>query len=176
MEPTGCAIEKTLDDVTGALTQCGNNDCSPTHCTEPNTTLVVDGMGCPRCRNYTSDTLQEVFSCMADRGTGGCGYEQPLEAMHRALDDHPDNVGFVRDNAYLTVVSVTDEDDCSAANPGVFSNESLTQGGVNLGPHRHRRPRLRPVPAVASLPLPCQLRFRIVNVVDTEGDILNKAR
>jgi len=132
-EPTGCDVDKTLDDQTGALTQCGANNCTPDHCAEPGTDLVVDELGCPRCRNYTDSSLEDLFKCMAKLGTDGCGFEQPLEAMYRALDDHPDNVGFVRENAYLTVVFVTDEDDCSASDPAIFSDAN-TAGGVNLGP------------------------------------------
>lgn len=70
-----------------------------------------------RSRNYPDgQSLTDTFSCMAEIGTTGCGYEQPLESMRRALDpDNLANSGFLRDNAYLAVVFITDEDDCSAA-------------------------------------------------------------
>ena len=34
------------------------------------------------------------------------------------------NAGFLRQDAYLGIVFITNEDDCSAQNPGVFTNQS----------------------------------------------------
>jgi hypothetical protein len=55
-----------------------------------------------------------AFQCMALVGDVGCGVEQQLEAVKRALDNHrPDNTGFNRGTSVLAVIFVTDEDDCS---------------------------------------------------------------
>jgi len=71
--------------------------------------------------NYTG-TLDQIFSCIAPLGTGGCGFEAPLEAMKRALDGtRPENAGFLRPSAYLAVVFLTDEDDCSVRDKAIFS-------------------------------------------------------
>jgi hypothetical protein len=40
-------------------------------------TFYEDVDGCPRCRNYEG-TLEDTFSCMAEMGVEGCGYEQQL--------------------------------------------------------------------------------------------------
>jgi len=73
-------------------------------------------------RNYEGD-LASVFACMAKVGTGGCGYEHQLAATTRALSA-PENAGFLRDDALLQIVLVTDEDDCSAApSSPLFSQE-----------------------------------------------------
>jgi len=86
---------------------------------------VDDGAG-GRTRNYTG-TLGDVFSCMARLGTNGCGFEQPLEAMRRALDGSvAENDGFLRDDAMLLVVILTDEDDCSTADTSVFDTTSTS--------------------------------------------------
>ncbi len=56
------------------------------------------------------------FSCAALLGTGGPGTEMPLEAMRKAFDDRMvdgTNTGFMRDDALLAVVILTDENDCS---------------------------------------------------------------
>jgi hypothetical protein len=54
-------------------------------------------------------------------GTGGCGFEQPLASMRKALDGSvPQNEGFLRDDALLAIVFITDEDDCSAYNTNMF--------------------------------------------------------
>jgi len=60
-------------------------------------------------------TLDQTFSCMASVGARGCGYEHQLESVHAALTKSlPENEGFLRDDALLVVVFVTNEDDCSA--------------------------------------------------------------
>lgn len=79
---------------------------------------VATAAGSDREVNYHGD-LRTVFSCIATLGTGGCGFEQPLEAMRRALDGER-NPGFLRPEAALGVVILSDEDDCSAADRAMF--------------------------------------------------------
>src|SRR5262249_27112848 len=56
--------------------------------------------GTSRVTNYGGGTLEQSLSCIAEIGAGGCGFEMPLEAMKRALDDsHPENTGFLRPGA-----------------------------------------------------------------------------
>ncbi len=62
--------------------------------------------------------LKQAFGCIARLGTGGCGFEQPLEAARLALDTR--NPGFLRESALLAVVLITDEDDCSARDSQLF--------------------------------------------------------
>jgi hypothetical protein len=68
-------------------------------------------------------TFTHDFQCNAALYVNGCGLEQPLEALHRALlwydpRDRPGNTspnaGFVRDDALLAIVVLTDEEDGSA--------------------------------------------------------------
>jgi len=59
----------------------------------------------------------QAFQCMGPQGIDGCGFESHLESMWKALrrsqtDDDPAH-GFIRDGAILSVVHVTDEEDCS---------------------------------------------------------------
>jgi hypothetical protein len=57
---------------------------------------------------------QLAFQCMALVGDIGCGVEQQLESVKRALDNHrPENTGFNRGTSVLAVIFITDEDDCS---------------------------------------------------------------
>ena len=72
----------------------------------------------PRVINYPDGQLAETLGCMTRLGTQGCGFEQPFEAMRRAIDRSTD--GFVRPDAMLLVVLVSDEDDCSAFDRTVF--------------------------------------------------------
>lgn len=77
----------------------------------------------------------ETVSCVPLTGSEGCGYEMPLEAGLKALWPASDpgvtflegsghgegeNAGFLRPDSLLVVVVVTDEDDCSAADPRIF--------------------------------------------------------
>lgn len=73
-----------------------------------------------RITNYEG-TLDQQFARMAQVGDTGCGFEQPLAAMRRALTDQPGNAGFLRASANLAVVVVSDEDDCSALEPTLFA-------------------------------------------------------
>jgi len=72
----------------------------------------------------TRDGIEQVeraFACIAQLGTGGCGFEHPLEAARRALDPTLNvNPGFIRKDAILAIVWVTDEDDCSAKKLQLF--------------------------------------------------------
>ncbi|HEY5920509.1 MAG TPA: hypothetical protein VIV11_02510 [Kofleriaceae bacterium] len=79
-----------------------------------------------RTVNYTG-TLTNAFAAIASLGGSGCGFEQPLEAMKRALDNHPDNAGFVRD-VPLAIVVLTDEDDCSFARSSFLDKDQTLLG------------------------------------------------
>lgn len=73
---------------------------------------IVNEMTGVRTQNYTG-SLESVFSTMATVGDGGCGFEQHFEAAKVALDNNPANVGFLRPEAFLAIVFIVDEDDCS---------------------------------------------------------------
>ena len=80
--------------------------------------VVVDEETGTRSFNYTGD-LAAQFSCMAQLGTTGCGFEQHLESVKRALDPgNANNAGFLRDDAFLAVIFIQDEDDCSTTTAG----------------------------------------------------------
>ncbi len=72
---------------------------------------------------------QASFACRAQVGTGGPSEEMPLECMRLSLTDRMadgTNAGFVRDDALLAVVFLTDEDDCS------FKAKELNEGFGDL--------------------------------------------
>jgi hypothetical protein len=67
-----------------------------------------------RHTNYTG-TLADVFACQVKVGVLGCGFEQPLASLERAISGEVGaNAGFLRPDALLVVIVITDEDDCSA--------------------------------------------------------------
>ena len=59
----------------------------------------------------------QAFQCMGPQGIDGCGFESPLESMWKAVrrsqTDGDAAFGFIRPDAILSVVHVTDEVDCS---------------------------------------------------------------
>ncbi len=90
----------------------------------------VDGVA-----NFT-DPIADVFKCIALTGQSGCGFEHQLASIDRALGADGNgpppstNTGFLRDEAYLGIVMLTNEDDCSA--PSDTSIFSLNGGQQNI--------------------------------------------
>jgi hypothetical protein len=66
--------------------------------------------------NFTGE-VSDVFGCLASAvGVSGCGYEHQLASIEWAffLSDNKAQRDFIRPEAYLGIVLLTDEDDCSA--------------------------------------------------------------
>ena len=68
--------------------------------------------------------LVSEFTCMASVGAQGCGFEHQLESVYAALHNTKENAGFLRADALLTVVFVTNEDDGSAAPNAKFYEQA----------------------------------------------------
>jgi hypothetical protein len=93
--------------------------------------LAAGGGG--RNRNYVG-TLEDTFACIALLGESGCGFEQPLESLRRALDGSvAANEGFLREKADLAIILLSDEDDCSASDTVMFDAVDDSIDG-KLGP------------------------------------------
>ncbi|MBI2896412.1 MAG: hypothetical protein HYY06_22835 [Deltaproteobacteria bacterium] len=86
-----------------------------------------------------SGSLASDFACLARVGTSGCGIEQPLEAVRRALIDHGDdeNAGFLRDDSVLAIVFVTDEDDCTVDDDRIYTASVEELGELNTRCYAH---------------------------------------
>lgn len=88
---------------------------------------TVDGDDVPRERpwiegangvtNLGDVDTSDVLRCTFPQGIAGCGFESPLEAARRAVlrSQTPGDpqFGFIRNDAHLVVVFVSDETDCS---------------------------------------------------------------
>ena len=103
-------------------------------------------------------TFAHDVACVALMGTGGCGFEQQLEAVLKAVaassptadyvpasyvppvfaggtPGHGDNAntGFIRRNSALALMLVTDEEDCSVPDYSIFYRDArFTSVGLNL--------------------------------------------
>jgi hypothetical protein len=77
-----------------------------------------------QCGQYVTKDNADLFATCAVVGTGGSGHEEGLESVRRALDPQypigpwnssaaasPLNAGFLRDDADLQIVYVSDEED-----------------------------------------------------------------
>ncbi|MDB4973442.1 MAG: hypothetical protein JWN48_1783 [Myxococcaceae bacterium] len=110
----------------------------------------------------TSDdptTLSHDLLCVSRLGVRGCPFEQPLESMWKALapsrgasaagplytflngtrgQGDRENQGFLREDAVLSVVILTDEDDCSITEQGkgllVVNGTAAQEADVKYGP------------------------------------------
>jgi hypothetical protein len=103
-------------------------------CTPPNGNFISDlegEAGGPRITNYAG-SLEDTFSCIATLGRDGCGFEQHLGSLKKALIGNPGNAGFLRPDAYLAIVIISDEDDCTAADPRIYDPSPALFG--ELGP------------------------------------------
>ena len=73
--------------------------------------------------------LDEAIACIGTLGELGCGFEHTLEAMRRAIDPaFAINPGFLRPDATLAVILLTNEDDCSAADARLFDSSTNVLG------------------------------------------------
>jgi hypothetical protein len=84
-------------------------------------------------------SISDALSCIAALGTSGCGFEHQLGSIRRALGGDAggvpaENAGFLRDDALLAIVIITDEDDCSAPDDTDLFDPSQTLVTDPLGP------------------------------------------
>ena len=87
-------------------------------------------------KNYTGD-IADAFTCIAALGEQGCGFEGQLKSVRWALDPNnvPDgNQGFLRPEAYLAVILITNEDDCSVPDDSTLIDPTQTLMSDPLGP------------------------------------------
>jgi hypothetical protein len=91
---------------------------------DPGATFLIDSGGSNEVTNFGKQDITAVFQCIAAVGDQGCGFEHQLASVVHALGADnivggkpmppPGNAGFLRDDAYLGIVLLTNEDDCSA--------------------------------------------------------------
>jgi hypothetical protein len=108
------------DDTTTSIINFGGMTI-PTTISETgdNGTFLNSCGGSSRWLDANDANLATDLGCRANVGTSGPGTEMPMRAVKMALSDRMmdgTNTGFLRDDALLGVVILTDEDDSSAAN------------------------------------------------------------
>jgi hypothetical protein len=134
---TSCTDEPSFGDD-GVLNRTGNTTIAGCQATYPAFLQLGGG---------ETDEFARDLACVAVTGTGGCGFEQPLESVLKAVTPstctdpwctfhsdtrgHADevNAGFLRPDSVFAIVLLTDEDDCSAADPELFDRASTRYPG-----------------------------------------------
>ncbi len=93
------------------------------------------GDGCGLSVPFLSRSDEDVagkFSCVANVGTTGPSVEMPLMMTQWAVADRVSdgsNAGFLRDDALLAVVILTDEDDCSRTDDPIVEDVTVDGSG-----------------------------------------------
>jgi hypothetical protein len=120
---------------------------------EPDPSCAAVRPGAPYLEYTAGDqfeSVQHAFSCIAKLGKNGCGLEQQLESTLKALAPSSVafsrntygqgtapglNAGFLRDDAVLAIVIVSDEEDCSIPDESsdLFNRNSISfqPGDIN---------------------------------------------
>ena len=107
---------------------------------QPGATFIADTGGVNPVTNFTAPDITTVLQCIMAVGTAGCGFEHQLAAVARALgaDGAPpprENRGFLRDEAYLEIIILSNEDDCSApVNSPLYQATGQTTLASSIGP------------------------------------------
>lgn len=105
------------------------SNCSMLH---PDANFLATGNGTGALPANFDGDIRDAFQCIALLGDSGCGFEAPFASIYYALykaadPQDPDNGGgFLRDDALLAIVMLTNEDDCS-----VRGDSLLLDPGVN---------------------------------------------
>ncbi|MDI7267084.1 MAG: hypothetical protein QME96_03710, partial [Myxococcota bacterium] len=88
---------------------------------------------------YSPEQMANDFACIGTLGTAGCGFEQQFKAMRKAVVENHGiggcNEGFLRPDSIVTLIFVTDEEDCSVKpeHPYMFDPARVGDlGGLNI--------------------------------------------
>jgi len=121
----------------GAFQNEPRGTCTGSPFTDPNQHYLSASMN-QTVKNYNGD-ISDAFTCIAALGDQGCGFEGQLKAVRWALDPfNPPpsgtNDGFLRPEAFLAVILITNEDDCSVPDDSDLVDPQQTTMSSPLGP------------------------------------------
>ncbi len=100
------------------------------------------GLGQPWIARGDAD-MSSKFSCIANVGTTGPGIEMPLLGMEWSLNQRMadgTNAGFLRDDALLAIIILSDQDDCSREDDAFAfdpTQPTCNQGAAEMLPLAH---------------------------------------
>jgi hypothetical protein len=105
-----------------------NEGRNPIGCRTPTDPFIIDSIkpDGTRATNFGDGDITDVFSCIALIGDRGCGFESQFGSVLAALGGAGSNPGFLRPDAALAVVMLTNEDDCTAPPDSDLFNPNMT--------------------------------------------------
>ena len=130
---------RSLSTLNPPVTCTNTTIATPQGAPDSNHTFISDADMMP---NYSDPDISKVLQCISLLGGTGCGFEHQLASIDRALGADGQgpapstNANFLRPEALLAIVLLTNEDDCSAP-PGtkLYSLNGDQQNIANpLGP------------------------------------------
>jgi hypothetical protein len=91
--------------------------------------LKIDSQG---QKNFDG-ALTDAFSCIANLGFDGCGYEHQLQSLRVSLSNNNPHLGaFLRPEAHLGIIIISDEDDCSGDFDSTLYTSTIAGQSPNL--------------------------------------------
>jgi len=123
--PAGWACSATGEGNIGAC-QAPNGDGTNQSCPALNANFAETPLNWNTPEAEHNPHLAFQVACLSNLGTSGCGFEQQLQSVAVALS-RGDQQHFLREEALLAVIMVTDEEDCSIKDKGLFQLPEIQQ-------------------------------------------------
>ncbi|MDD5309946.1 MAG: hypothetical protein PHU25_21725 [Deltaproteobacteria bacterium] len=121
--PTGWTCENITSGV-GVCRTPGGDGANQT-CPGVSSTWTETSADAPNA------TLPFQAACLSALGTDGCGFEQQLASAAAGVEKN--KATFIRDDALLAVIVVSDEEDCSMQDgPGIFNSSQFKGPQINI--------------------------------------------
>jgi hypothetical protein len=128
---TGTADSRDLGNDQGRFLQgAAGPNASPCSMLHPGAKFLHTGDGTPADPPNFEGALDAAMFCLTGLGDKGCGFESPFESIYVALAkaSQPadrDNAGFLRPEAHLAIIMLTNEDDCSVRGDSLLLSPSV---------------------------------------------------
>lgn len=105
----------------------GSGACSMLHMGQK---FLANGDGTAASPANFDGDIGAAVQCMASLGDSGCGFESQMKSLAYALSKardpmDPDNGGFLRSDARLAIILLTNEDDCSVADDSLLLDPGI---------------------------------------------------
>jgi len=130
-----CAFRGDDMHIGGLFQTAPRGTCTASPFKDPNQHFLSASMN-QAVTNYNGD-ITDAFTCIAALGDQGCGFESQLKTPRWALDPlnvPPGNEGFLRPEAFLAVILITNEDDCSVPDDSDLIDPNQTTMASTYGP------------------------------------------
>jgi hypothetical protein len=135
----GCGADTALVAGDGGVFRSAPGGGCPATGLDAGATFISSTGGSNPVTNFGAQDITTVLQCIINIGTTSCGFRHQLASVARALGADgraapPENAGFLREDATLGIVLLTDADDCSAPAGSPLFNPISTSLHSMFGP------------------------------------------